>query len=412
MFLQKKIAIIGFGFSGLSLAWAFLKQGFEVEVFEKKSLPGGLIQTQHTPYGLIEQAASSILLSKNVELMAKDFKIQWAQKKPSHSIKWIYARNQARRWPLSFPSTLKNLWPLFQVSRGRLSYSPQKHETVHEWGHRVFNSPHIINDLIGPALQGIYAQGPENLSASLVLKSLFSRSIPSIPRTDPTPLLLNLDTPTPHKGSYAPQGGMHDFFSQAMSFIEKHPRGHLHLGVSKDPQSLNDSIVFDTRPNPSVNYLPITTITGFYKNEARPSFQGFGCLFPQSSPFLGVLFNSDIFENRASKNMFSETWILSGDQQSLNTDFSSLSSFRSQMFKTHITPPEFFRLTFWPQGIPSYDLHLEKYIKDTLSLQKLHPQGPPILFGNFSGHIGLHKILEKSIQIAKQITTTSQKDIL
>src|SRR6202008_1518961 len=37
----KKVAVIGSGFSGLSSAAVLAKEGFDVTVFEKNSLPGG-----------------------------------------------------------------------------------------------------------------------------------------------------------------------------------------------------------------------------------------------------------------------------------------------------------------------------------------------------------------------------------
>ena len=77
----KKVSILGFGFSGLSAAWAFLNQGYEVEVFEKSEKVGGLLQTQVSDLGIIESAANAILKSDNVELMARDFGITWADRK-------------------------------------------------------------------------------------------------------------------------------------------------------------------------------------------------------------------------------------------------------------------------------------------------------------------------------------------
>jgi len=58
---NKKIAIIGAGISGLSLAWFLEKRGFQhIHIFEQSSTIGGILQTNFLEESVIEKAAESV----------------------------------------------------------------------------------------------------------------------------------------------------------------------------------------------------------------------------------------------------------------------------------------------------------------------------------------------------------------
>lgn len=60
---NKKIAIVGAGISGLSLAWFLEKKGFQhIHIFEQKSTIGGILQTHISAQSVVEQAAESVAL--------------------------------------------------------------------------------------------------------------------------------------------------------------------------------------------------------------------------------------------------------------------------------------------------------------------------------------------------------------
>ena len=55
------IKVVGAGFSGLTTAYFLVKRGFKVQIIEKTSRAGGLIETLQTEHGLVEKAANGIL---------------------------------------------------------------------------------------------------------------------------------------------------------------------------------------------------------------------------------------------------------------------------------------------------------------------------------------------------------------
>ncbi len=65
---MKKIAIIGAGISGLSAAH-FLKDKYEVEVFEKESIPGGLIKCCRVNGGLFHTCGGHVFNSKRQDVL-------------------------------------------------------------------------------------------------------------------------------------------------------------------------------------------------------------------------------------------------------------------------------------------------------------------------------------------------------
>jgi protoporphyrinogen/coproporphyrinogen III oxidase len=378
----KKVSILGFGFSGLTGAWAFLKQGYQVEVFEKSNKVGGLLQTRVTDLGIIESAANAILKSDNVELMARDFGITWAERKKTINTKWIYT-DKPHRWPLSFGETTKSFWPLLQLAVKNPKSKPMDNETVTNWGLRIFGSPRFVDKLLGPALQGIYAQGPDKLSASLSLKRLF------------------LKNPIKNKGSYSPKNGMSEFFEKGLNFLNQSPQFKLHLNSEKDYMSLDSDIVIDSRADyKNVDYLSVISVTMFFENKDRPKFQGFGCLFSKSKKVLGVLFNSDIFEGRSNDSFFSETWIVSDDYVDDKETIEDVLVFREGKFGIS-SRPVYYSVTYWPQGIPNYNLNHERFLTHEFQQVIKESNKSIIKVGNYTGDIGLNKILENNVRISK-----------
>ncbi len=386
---NSKVAILGFGFSGLSAAWAYLQAGFEVEVFEKDSQVGGLLQTKKSDYGIIEQAANAVLLSESVQEMATSFGIKWAERKKVARKKWVYT-DKPRRWPLTFSETAKSLVPLVKLARSNQSLRPKPMETVSEWGLRNFGNSFFVNKLLGPALQGVYAQGPENLSASLCLKSLFQQN--------------KIKT----KGSFAPKNGMSEFFTKGLLSLESNKSFRLNLNSilnsnsNEKSKSIDASIIVDTRPDCSaVKYISVSSVTLFFEKENRPRFEGFGCLFAGSNSVLGVLFNSDIFEGRSAHNTFSETWIVSESFISDESTLKKVVDFRNEKFGIY-SKPIYSKVTHWSKGIPSYSLELESLLQNNFKVETNLNSHKLIKLSNYTGDIGLNKILEKAVYLSKK----------
>lgn len=396
-----KIAIVGAGFSGLTLAWFLQKKspGLEIEIFERSNKVGGMIQSQNRPI-LSESAAPSLLSNFWVEELFKDLNLKLLRAGYQNKSRWIY-NQKPRKWPVPFFQTGKGLIR-FLIRTLMSKTRPQIGESVAEWGEKNLNEV-FVQKLISPAIAGIYGTGAENLSAALVLSGFIDRKL--------RPLRGK------YKGSVSPVDGMGALLTGLYNhLLARNIRVHLSAQVSiLELKKEFDSVVVATSVHEaakllkdicpewskslkSVPMLSLASVTlGF--SEIKNGPRGFGCLFPSGENFssLGVLFNSDIFENRGP--LVSETWILR-DQNHLDDRgiLDLIEKDRARLCK-NILNPVFQNVVRWPQALPLYGKDLEKILgSDPLKILKegariTNLPGAIYLTGNYLGAIGLGKIL-------------------
>ncbi len=292
------VSIIGGGFSGLTLAYYLVKEGFPVQVFHEGPI-GGMLQTEVRSEMQIEAAANSLLMSQDLKNLASDVGCPLLFPQKTARAKFIY-RSGLRRWPLSFFASLKLFTfflPRFLLFKSKMM--PKKNETVEVWAQRAFNNE-ILHYLISPFLQGIHAGDVQKLSASLVFPRKSKKSKRQI---------------------VAPPLGLHQLMSSVDTYLKKSGV----LFVHKKVQSLNkiqspkvlavafrDLYKLDPDLNlEQINQLEIIRVTLGFKKVKHKIF-GFGVLFPsiENMNSLGVLANSQVFENRG--DFYNESWILGG----------------------------------------------------------------------------------------------------
>jgi oxygen-dependent protoporphyrinogen oxidase len=263
-----------------------------------------------------------------------------------------------------------------------------------------------------PALGGIYAGDPDQLSASLIFGKA---KMPD-----------HLSTTKPAKGqlhgTVAPPQGMQQLIEGLVDYLS---RNGVELVFNHDgePQPEEQTIVCLSasattkylanvapefaRVLSEIRMLSLATVTSFYSPEAA-QLKGFGCLFPRDQGFRarGVLCNDFIFEGRGPAH--AETWIFGGalDPDVVNlTDeefAQAIAEERERFYGRHDEPIEM-RVTRWPNALPHYTIELERILT-------MLP-APPVniaLVGNYLGKIGLAKILERSAFVADQSVRMSR----
>ena len=381
--MKKRITVIGGGFSGLTTAYYFRRSGFSVEVHEKSSSWGGVLQTHHTKFGMIETAANGILKTPTLVNLCQDINVRLlsSQKKK----RFIY-RNQPRQWPLTKKQTLQLLPSLISLLINKNSKKPTSGQTLADWTRQNLGTP-ALDYLVAPALQGVYADDPENMSAPLVLAPFF--------RSKKSHMV-------------APEKGMGDLVNQLVVWLKKHcvdlytnspytlPKKwtypHIICTDIKSLPSFHPALIKSAR----VKTLSLVSTTVFF----RPSLEdldGFGCLFPKAENFfhLGVLFNNCIFENRSQYR--SETWIGKGNHLSDEELLKKVLQDRLRIQKD--TKIESFQITRWSNVLPRYGKSLEEFLED------LHLPPQLYLNGNYLGRIGLSGILERSSSLPKIVSS-------
>lgn len=400
----KTVTIVGAGFAGLTLAYELLEQGLQVEIHEKESHAGGLLGTRHTSFGLVETAANALLANADIELLFAELNLKFAERRFERRKRYIYWE-KPRRWPLPLRDTVRLIINALRVSFGHEALLPEAGESIASWARR-FGGKAFEERVLVPGLQGIYAGDAEKMSAVLILKAMFG------------------DKPKRHrlKGSVAPAGGM----GALIRALEKHiiaKGGAIHYKSDFTlPASLPGPTVITTsawaaaaltrahHPRLSellarAESLPLVSVTAFFSERAGDP-RGFGCLFPRAQGFsaLGVLFNSCIFEGRASRSdaARSETWILGGAHEpNILAENDTQILQRIERDRQRLNPdtaaPVHVEIVRWPRAIPHYTLDWER------KLMQLNPKPPLYIHGNYLGEIGLARIYARSRRLAEQI---------
>ncbi len=417
---SQNVAILGAGFSGLTLARELNKRGLKVEVFEKQNRLGGLIQTHQDPI-LCESAAHAILASQDVENLFSELNLPMLQAKPESKAKWIF-RGKPRRWPLKTNETIRALIKLIQT-RMKDQLKAKKGETIQAWCGRAA-LPELCTYLLGPALQGIYGAQPDALSASLIIGGMAQEET----RIRKGRI----------KGSIVPPGGMSELIQSLGKDLEK--RGvqiHLKSQVTlADLQSRYSAVVIASslpaaadilhpsfpvfaKKLKSLPMLSVSSATLGFPKHTSERLHGFGCLFPRTEGFesLGVLFNTDIFEKRGEGE--SETWILP-DDYSKDAEAAVLEKILQDRKRMGLpgSNPTSFQIFRWPQGLPLYGIQLEEFLSGDhfegpafRSGARLSDSAMPLYFsGNYLGAIGLTKILSYNGRLADRMKKELQKE--
>jgi oxygen-dependent protoporphyrinogen oxidase len=391
-----QIKVVGAGFSGLVTAYYLVKEGLKVQIVEKTSRPGGLIQTTQTQHGPVETAANGIRNSSKFEAMCADVGVPLLATRREARARYIF-RGQPKRFPLSGTEVMKLG---FRFAASATSLRPRAFETIVDWGRRVVGAGGT-DFFLAPALSGIYAGDPERLSASLV----FGQAVLPAHLQTTRPLKPKLDgTVAPPKGmqqlieglfNYLIRAGVEFVFDQDVQIVPGEPaivctsaRAAAHCLAGVAPE-LSESLR-------QIEMMPVVTATCQYK-PAAARLKGFGCLFPRSEGFRarGVLFNEFIFSGRGPAH--SETWIFGG---ALDPDIGRLSdadlireieSERQKLYGGKVDEALGIHITNWPEALPHYSIELEGILT-----QLPAPPANVALVGNYLGRIGLAKLIERA----------------
>ncbi len=390
------IRIIGGGFSGLSLAYHFVKRGVPVTIVEKNRI-GGVIESRFQNDMLVESAANGLLASKKIEELFQDMGVKPLETKSESRKKFIF-RGRMRRWPLTFS---ESIFFIINLTRSLVTnqFQPKPKETLKEWAYRVLGYA-AAEYLVQPMVNGIFAQTIDRLNAQMVLGSMrYKRKRGHL------------------KGLISAVGGMGEIIAKLKTFLLK-------KGVRFEFQNENEINLKNLQHNTflAIDLFSITKIvehsnnrTNFpqkrtlgsqslvratinFKNNVN-EIDGFGVLFPNLEKFnaLGVLANTKIFSDRG---VYNESWIFS------DSTAQNLMSWSDQEIIQKITNDRkrLFDGDFkirnvvihrWPQVIPDYGLELNLFLSENPSLVEK-------LAGNYLGVLGLTGIHERNATLVER----------
>lgn len=402
----QKIAVIGGGLSGLSLAYYLQKnENVQVTVFEKENW-GGLIQTIDYKNELVELAANGFLSHSEVLKVADEIgaKVTTAPKKLN---RYIF-RNKPSKFPISVMACFALVGFVFKFIFMKNSIKPRELETMQDWGYRVLGKE-VTNYLLEPAMRGIFAGDLSKLSASVWFQRFLTKKSTA-------------ESKERAKGLISFEKGMGEYLMQLKSYLQNKPNVILENKIINDiKEILNDfdTFVIATAPPQAASLIAtqnfnvakmlqkiemrkIACVTLFL-NEPSP-LKGYGCLFPNLEKFtaLGILWSRDIFPVHGTRPV--ERWMLLWDGKENDAELlRRVQSDRAHLYAKELPMPQEYHIQKWEQGLPHMTLELEKILPQ-ISLPFLTQNGKKIyLHGNYLGKMGTTDLVLKSKALAEEI---------
>ena len=389
-----RIDVIGAGLSGLATAWFLTERGAEVRVVDAGTRPGGLIQTQHVPEGLVETAARAFTWTADADALFRALNVTPSFARDESRRRFIFRNGRPMRWPLTpietagFAARVGGAW------LGR-RMRPRGTETVAAWGARVLGHA-ATTWLLAPALQGIYATPPAQLSAA----AIFGKDRP--------------------KGGKlaAPAAGMGALMDRLHESLRE--RGvTFEFGAVAEPLDIGraPTVICTNAPAAArllaphaprlaealsrIRMVSLLSAHAFFAPHAGDA-RGFGVLFPRTSGVhaLGAVFNADVFAGRS--DLRSETWIYGDiDAEALPaTDEQAIHQMEAdrRMLTRRAEPPVACYIRRQPAALPVYDTSV-------LDAQAALPELPPhiAIAGNYLGRLGVSHLIRGAADAAARI---------
>ena len=401
------VRVIGAGLSGLAAAWCVTEAGQDVEVVEAASGPGGLIETVHTPEGLVERAANGFVWSETTARWFRELAITPCRANDASRRRFIFRDGRPRRWPLS-PSETAGLVLRAGWAWARRDLRPHDTETIAAWSTRIGGEA-TSRWLATPALQGIYAAPADRLSARAVFAGR-SRGAPGT----------GARGKSRSRGIVAPPGGMGEFVERLFEGLRARGVGFAFECRSDTLDASVATIVATSAPSAArliaphaprlaeaIGRVPMTSIvsaTAFFATSTS-DLRGFGVLFPRETGVraLGVLFNTDIFDGRGTGR--SETWVYGSLAGALPLPTTAEVPEWMAEDRRRLTGRTDRPTAIGPARAGSPPL-LPVYDGTILTIQERMADLPPwlALAGNYLGRLGVAKLLDVAREAADRVT--------
>ncbi|MGI4865272.1 MAG: protoporphyrinogen oxidase [Janthinobacterium lividum] len=175
-----RIAIIGGGLTGLTLAYYLQKAGVAYDLFEASERAGGNLLSPHEAAGYqLEAGPNSLLLSPELEELLTELGLQEAiqEAAPVSEHRYVLRHGTYRALPASPPKLLASSFFSLKTKLHLLGElvrrpaPPVPGETIAAFFKRHFG-PEVVDYAVNPFVAGIYAGDPRELLLSLTFPNL------------------------------------------------------------------------------------------------------------------------------------------------------------------------------------------------------------------------------------------------
>jgi oxygen-dependent protoporphyrinogen oxidase len=447
----KRVAIVGGGLSGLTVAYALTSRGedLDVKVFESETRAGGKICTDYSDGYLCEKGANGFLDNKPRTLeLCKELDIAPVRSNENAKKRFIVSGGKLNGLPESPPAFLRSSlisWP----GKLRMLYdlfAPKgpEDETVSDFVSRRLGRE-ALDMLIDPMVSGVFAGDPYRMS----IRSCFPR-IKELEDEYGSLMKAMIRIGRERKKarepgvSAAPSGNLTSFYDGAQTMtdaiagklgdrlllgvsvegVERNGKNYrlntsggvfdADIAVLASPAFVTSGILKDidsviSKELLEIPYPPLSVVCfGYEREKVGHSLDGFGFIIPhkEGARILGTLWDSSIFPNRAPEGHVLLRSMIGGakspdlamldDEKLTNTVFDELNKLVELR-----SDPDFVKIYRWEKAIPQYLLgHGERV---GLIEERLKSFPGIYLAGNAFRGVGMNDCVENGFRISDRI---------
>jgi oxygen-dependent protoporphyrinogen oxidase len=453
-----RIAIIGGGISGLSLAYFLIEKDpeLEVTVFESEKRPGGKIWTDRADGFLCEWGVNGFLDNRPMTLaLSKKLSLSPLRSNDASRKRFIFSGGVLHRLPESPPAFLTSKLlslpgKLRVMAETIVPGNAKEEETLADFARRRLGTE-AYQKLIDPMASGIYAGNAETLSLRACFPKVYDleRKYGGLIRG-----MLKLQKEKKKLGSKdkvgaGPGGVLTSYYNGMGELIQtlKEVMGdRLRLGYRgasldrkgkgyiqhfSDGSSCEaDAVVlaspayaaaeilrnFDKKLSALVSEIPYPSLSvvcfGYRKEKIKADLAAFGYLIPsrEKRKILGTLYDSSIFPNRAPEGYVLLRSMIGGARASdlaMEQEPRLIDIIRKELADIiGITAePDFVRIYRHGMAIPQYTVgHVERLKNIDAAMGKHHGL---FLTGNAYRGISVNDCIENSAKLAEKIIEES-----
>lgn len=436
---QVHTIIVGGGITGLACAHFLQKKGVDFLLLEARERTGGFIKTIHDDGFVAECGPNTVLMNEDLEALLTELGLENDIVYPNTEIagnRYTLDKGKLHKVPGSLPGLIfSSFFSLKGKIRGlkemRVKPLPDEDIDLKTYLTKRFGSE-AHDRLLAPVIRGIYAGDTSDLSAKYAIPSMWQmeKEYGSILKG------LNKKKGTgPKRSIFTLKNGLQELSDQ----ITKEIASHIHCNttvtsISGDSTNLSVTAADQTiqcqhviltcdanvtaqllgdatfsKETAGINYAPVASISlGFNNDDITMKERGFGVLKvpANSEPFLGIIFNSHIFEHVApqGKSLFK---VMAG-----GTEDPELAQKTPDAILQKVIPavkkvlrakadPVWTEVTQWKKGIPQYNTNHEMLLAAVKEVESKRP-GIHIL-GNFVHGVAIGDCIKKAKNIANLI---------
>jgi oxygen-dependent protoporphyrinogen oxidase len=441
-----KVAILGGGISGLTLAFYLQKAGIAYDLFEADEVLGGNLRTERRDGYLLETGPNSLQLSDELRDLLSELNLtnDIQETAAVSANRYVLRNGRYHRLPASPPALLTS--GFFSV-KGKLNLlrefirpvaPPDAQETVGGFFRRRFGSE-VVDYALNPFISGIYAGDPEQL----LLHKTFPK-LAALEQTHGSVLrgLAKSGSVGGRRRIFSLRGGLQTLALALSSHLSHRHPGQAVTGLTRDAAGQyqvqttrgafldnNYNIVALALPTyaaapllkplfpeaaaalAAVHYPPMAAVfTAYRRADVTHLLDGFGALHPKAEqPYAaGSIWTSSIFPDRCPADQVLFTTFVGGSQYEAQAGHTA----EKQKAAVHAELSRFYGIQasplwqhqyYWPKAIPQFDMHI---VAAHAAADNLVGQGIEAV-ANWRAGVGVPDCVRYARQLAEKIANTA-----